>query len=59
MSVRQIWRVMLGFYLALFFGFLFGPLLIMGVTAFNPPSYPQAWPIEGFTLDWFAKLFAD
>ena len=59
MSVRQIWRVMLGFYLVLFFGFLFGPLLIMGVTAFNPPSYPQAWPIEGFTLDWFAKLIAD
>jgi spermidine/putrescine transport system permease protein len=59
MSARQIWRVMLGFYLVVFFSFLFGPLLIMGVTAFNPPSYPQAWPIEGFTLDWFAKLIAD
>jgi spermidine/putrescine transport system permease protein len=59
MSARRIWRVMLGFYLVVFFSFLFGPLLIMGVTAFNPPSYPQAWPIEGFTLDWFAKLIAD
>ncbi len=28
----------------------------MCVSAFNTPSYPQAWPIEGFTLDWFAKL---
>jgi spermidine/putrescine transport system permease protein len=59
MSARLVWRFILGFYLVLFFSFLFGPLLIMAVTAFNPPSYPQAWPIEGFTLDWFAKLIAD
>jgi len=59
MSSRAIFRVMLGFYIALFFGFLFGPLLVMGVTAFNTPSYPQVWPFEGFTLDWFAKLAAD
>jgi len=59
MSSRLIWRLMLGFYLALFFAFLFGPLLIMSATAFNTPSYPQAWPFEGFTLDWFYKLFAD
>ena len=31
----------------------------MGVSAFNTPSYPQAWPFEGFTLDWFARLFQD
>jgi spermidine/putrescine transport system permease protein len=59
MSSRLVWRVMLGFYLALFFGFLFGPLLIMSAAAFNTPSYPQAWPIEGLTLEWFGKLFAD
>jgi spermidine/putrescine transport system permease protein len=59
MSARLVCRFMLCFYLVLFFSFLFGPLLIMAVTAFNPPSYPQAWPIEGFTLDWFAKLIAD
>ena len=50
---------MLGFYLVLFFAFLFGPLVIMSVTAFNTPSYPQAWPIEGFTLEWFVKLYND
>jgi len=59
MSSRLVWRLMLGFYLALFFAFLFGPLVIMCITAFNTPAYPQAWPFEGFTLDWFAKLFAD
>ena len=52
-------RALLGLYLLAFFGFLFGPLLVMGVTAFNTPSYPQAYPIEGFTLDWFSKLFED
>ena len=31
----------------------------MSVTAFNTPSYPQVWPFEGFTLDWFSKLAAD
>ncbi len=58
MSAR-IYKVMLGFYIALFFAFLFGPLVVMGVTAFNTSSYPQVWPFEGFTLDWFAKLYAD
>jgi spermidine/putrescine transport system permease protein len=52
-------RALLGLYLLAFFGFLFGPLVVMGVTAFNTPSYPQAYPIEGFTLDWFTKLFED
>jgi spermidine/putrescine transport system permease protein len=59
MTSRFILQLMLGFYLVLFFAFLFGPLAIMGVTAFNTPSYPQAWPFEGFTLEWFGKLFAD
>jgi spermidine/putrescine transport system permease protein len=59
MSARLIWKIMLGFYIGLFFAFLFGPLVVMGVTAFNVPSYPQVWPFEGFTLDWFAILYAD
>jgi spermidine/putrescine transport system permease protein len=54
-----IYKLMLGFYVALFFAFLFGPLVVMGVTAFNTSAYPQVWPFEGFTLDWFAKLYAD
>jgi spermidine/putrescine transport system permease protein len=58
-SSKLIWKLMFGFYIALFFAFLFGPLAVMGVTAFNTPSYPQVWPFEGFTLDWFSKLAAD
>ena len=59
MSSKAIFRLVMGFYFVLFFGFLFGPLVIMCVSAFNTPSYPQAWPIEGLTLDWFGKLIAD
>ena len=59
MNSGAVYRAMLGFYLLLFFGFLFGPLAVMGVTAFNTPTYPQVWPFEGFTLDWFQKLFED
>ena len=59
MNSALVYRAMLGFYLVLFFGFLFGPLAVMGVTAFNTPSYPQVWPFEGFTFEWFQKLVQD
>jgi spermidine/putrescine transport system permease protein len=50
---------MVGFYIGLFFVFLFGPLAIMGVSAFNTPTFPQAYPVEGFTLRWFGQIFRD
>jgi spermidine/putrescine transport system permease protein len=59
MSSRIFLRTALVGYLILFFTFLFGPLVVMSITAFNTPEYPQAWPIEGFTLDWFGKLAND
>ncbi|MCK0198108.1 ABC transporter permease [Ancylobacter sp. 6x-1] len=46
-------------YLGLFFLYLLGPLAVMAVSAFNTPDYPQVWPFEGFTLDWFGKLLSD
>jgi spermidine/putrescine transport system permease protein len=57
MSARTINKVMIGFYIFLFFAYLFGPLVVMSITAFNTPSYPSAYPFEGFTLDWFVKLW--
>lgn len=57
MTSKSVMRGMIGFYILLFFLYLFGPLLVMSVTAFNTPSYPQAYPFEGFTLDWFVKLW--
>ncbi len=57
MKSSFVMKGMLGFYIVLFFLYLFGPLMVMSVTAFNTPSYPQALPFEGFTLQWFEKLW--
>lgn len=57
MSSKFVMKGMIAFYIFLFFAYLFGPLAVMSVTAFNTPSYPQAYPFEGFTLEWFVKLW--
>jgi len=59
-------RLAVAAYVAAFFTFLFVPLVVVGVFAFNNANYP-APPWRGFTLDWFAAgggggrtgLFAD
>lgn len=43
-------------YIALFFLYLFGPLMIMSASAFNQSSYPTITPWEGFTIEWFNEL---
>lgn len=63
---RPTWlRVSTVVYALVFFAFLFLPLLIVAVFAFNDAPYP-APPWRGFTLDWFVGnqsgrtgLFAD
>ena len=57
MNSKYVMKGMLAFYILIFFLYLFGPLLVMSVTAFNTPNYPQAYPFESFTLDWFVKLW--
>lgn len=46
-------------YLLLFFAFLFAPLIIMSVTAFNASPFPRVWPWDCLTLDWFIKAAFD
>jgi len=46
-------------YLTLFFGYLFGPLFIMTVTAFNSSPFPRMSPWDCFTFEWFPRLAAD
>jgi len=62
---RSAWsRYATAAYVAAFFAFLFVPLIIVAVFAFNNANYP-APPWRGFTLDWFVGgggrvgLFAD
>lgn len=52
-------RVFVGAYIALFFAYLFGPLIIMSLTAFNSSSFPRVVPWECFTFEWFDKAASD
>jgi putative spermidine/putrescine transport system permease protein len=48
------WLLRLG--TALTLAFLYAPLLVIALYAFNERRV-QTWPIPGFTLDWFEKAF--
>ena len=48
------WILRLG--TALTLAFLYVPLLVIGLYAFNERRV-QTWPIPGFTLEWFDKAF--
>ncbi|NVK16834.1 MAG: ABC transporter permease [Rhodobacteraceae bacterium] len=52
-------RLSLWVYLAIFFAYLLGPLVIMSATAFNSPSFPRMTPWECLTFEWFSALFQD
>ena len=52
-------RIGLVFYLILFFTYLLGPLILMGITAFNSASFPQVTPWEVLSFEWFTELFND
>ena len=52
-------RVFVLGFVCLFFLYLFGPLLIMGVTAFNSSQFPRVTPFECFSVEWFEVLVND
>ena len=59
MTSKSVMKIMVGFSVVLFFGYLFGPLLLMGASAFNTSTFPQVAPWEGFTVKWFGALLAN
>jgi len=59
MRARILARGLTGLYLLAFFGFLFGPLFIMVVTALNSSSFPRVAPWDCLTFEWFVKLAGD
>ncbi|MCZ4282484.1 ABC transporter permease [Kiloniella laminariae] len=59
MTSDRIQKYMIRFYIGMFFLYLFGPLILMGITAFNTPKFPTAIPIEELTLEWFSVLAND
>ncbi|MCB1883899.1 MAG: ABC transporter permease subunit [Geminicoccaceae bacterium] len=51
--------VVLDLYIGLFLVYLFAPLLVMSLAAFNAYPYPSVTQWDGFTLKWFAALAHD
>src|SRR3954447_8990294 len=51
-AMRAVLRGLTGLTLA----FLYAPLLVIALYAFNKQR-TQVWPIPGLTLDWFGKAF--
>jgi len=53
MKSGHLMNALLGIYIFIFFTYLFGPLLIMSVTAFNSAEFPSISPWECFSWRWF------
>ena len=51
--------MVIGSYLALFFAYMFLPLIFMTIIAFNANDVPQITPWKGFTFMWFGELAKD
>ncbi len=59
MTSGSVMRIAVGFYILLFFSYLFGPLLVMSFTAFNSSEFPSISPWNCFTDEWFEVLVKD
>ena len=46
-------------FVIIFFSYLFGPLILMSVSAFNSSAFPRVSPFECFTVEWFRVLAED
>ncbi len=52
-------RVAGALFVGAFFAYLLGPLLTMGLTAFNSSEFPRVTPWECFSVEWFDVLVRD
>ena len=59
MSSEKILRLAISFYIILFFAYLFGPLIVMSITAFNSAEFPRLSPWDCFSTEWFGVLVND
>ncbi len=59
MTSEKISRIFTIFFILGFFAYLFGPLIIMGMTAFNSSEFPRVSPWECFSVEWFDVLRND
>ena len=59
MTSAGVMRIAVGLYILLFFAYLFGPLVVMSVTAFNSSEFPSISPWNCVTGEWFDVLVKD
>ena len=55
----QIQRFFVIGFVVLFFVYLFGPLIVMGISAFNTSTFPRISPWDCFSVEWFDVLAQD
>ena len=55
MKSQHALNFVLGIYIFIFLAYLFGPLIIMSVTAFNSAEFPAITPWECFSWRWFQE----
>jgi len=53
MKSQYVLNFFLGLYIFIFLSYLFGPLIIMSITAFNSAEFPAISPWECFSWRWF------
>ena len=49
MTSKHVLNFLLGLYIFIFLTYLFGPLIIMSITAFNSAEFPAITPWECFS----------
>jgi spermidine/putrescine transport system permease protein len=52
-------KLFVGLFVLVFFAYLFSPLILMGLTAFNSSEFPRVSPWNCFTFEWFDVLVSD
>ncbi len=55
MKSQHALNFLLGIYIFIFLAYLFGPLIIMSITAFNSAEFPAITPWECFSWRWFQE----
>jgi len=56
---EKLTRVFTLLFVLVFFAYLFGPLIVMGMSAFNTSEFPRVSPWDCFTVEWFDVLTKD
>ena len=59
MTSEKLTRIFAILFVLGFFAYLFGPLIVMGLSAFNSSSFPRVSPWDCFTVEWFDVLKND